>query len=839
MAAGAAQLTETETRQLQNLRELVGQDVVFSPQAHRTERNLTHLPLRVEAVRREKKRARVTLRGPDRWGDIVCTSDRFDLCSAAGRYVVPRRTYLPFRADGLRDAWTCRADPDEEEEVCARKKELGAPMPLEDVLPLFRSVADEGTDINRHCRYAANFLHGGMDFAWGRDMGMVQYVLSCCTQSLPSDGLFEVHHKGLHFQTSDAPTMREARACRRRRKFLEDAFALRPGDAARERGAGMVELWPWQAATAAAVRDAVEAGDARVYTVKTVLGVRVEALVTPPKRVTLIHAAPGKGKTIAASLVAFGRFALCVTEPGCAPQWEADARRLGLVAQHIDGMNATLTRAQASLAARPDQLWILSRTLVKHHRTRLRTALPRPSLVVFDEVHSSLGLLSDCMRSWPLAHYLGVTATLTRSDMASLACVCNMDVDVLEACTLRVPDSTASGVYPPVRVEIQHVAMTHMEALAYAAGQPWMSETQRLRLLIFPPTERSGARRRVYGEQVWSSILKQLSSARSGVTERVFQVLQRAPNRECLRSGIEERLGAETTEALYERVLAAPPPLSMRSMPESESQLSEAWQRQDHILGGYAFLSRELQRVQGVETLECPVCYEDARAFAMGQCGHTLCLACSAHTAARCPICRQNAPHWCAAVTTLADAARGDPASAEERALETRAKTTSSKLQALTRILGDLEAWERVLVVCPAGELLKDVHAELVKAGCLLGRLDGPPAEQERTLRTWNAGRLRGLLCIPGVLGIDLSGVSTIVFLSPVMSDEAFRQAAARAVRQGNDAVRSSRAVRVVILCYAGSEETVHEERLRRLEGVAEALSQLGGADSDEGRTSP
>ena len=58
--------------------------------------------------------------------------------------------------------------------------------------------------------------------------------------------------------------------------------------------------------------------------------------------------------------------------------------------------------------------------------------------------------------------------------------------------------------------------------------------------------------------------------------------------------------------------------------------------------------------------------------------------------------------------------------------------------------------------------------------------------EQQATLRAWQGGGFKGLLSDPELPALNLSEASVVVFLSPMLTDAQFVQAAGRVVRQGS-----------------------------------------------------
>ena len=116
-----------------------------------------------------------------------------------------------------------------------------------------------------------------------------------------------------------------------------------------------------------------------------------------------------------------------------------------------------------------------------------------------------------------------------------------------------------------------------------------------------------------------------------------------------------------------------------------------------------------------------------------------------------------------------------------------------------------------------------DVRKEMAKLGVPLAILRGGAVEQQSTLRAWQTGGFKGLLSDPGIPSINLSEASTVVFLSPMLMDTQFVQAAGRVVRQGSHHA----SVRVVVLAAVQSAETEDAARVERFR----RLSQPGARD--------
>ncbi len=144
-------------------------------------------------------------------------------------------------------------------------------------------------------------------------------------------------------------------------------------------------------------------------------------------------------------------------------------------------------------------------------------------------------------------------------------------------------------------------------------------------------------------------------------------------------------------------------------------------------------------------------------------------------------------------------------------------RQTSAKFYELAKIIGGLGRSERVLVVSPLKSMLDDIRAEMLKLGHSLAILRGGAVEQQNTLRAWQAGGFKGLLSDPDLPALNLSEASTVVFLSPQLTDVQFTQATGRVVRQGSFHKR----VRVIVLGAAGTRETEDAEMIARFRRIA------------------
>ena len=155
---------------------------------------------------------------------------------------------------------------------------------------------------------------------------------------------------------------------------------------------------------------------------------------------------------------------------------------------------------------------------------------------------------------------------------------------------------------------------------------------------------------------------------------------------------------------------------------------------------------------------------------------------------------------------------RQELAASQDAAPTEEERQTSAKFYELARIIHGLGATERVLVVSPLRSMLDDVRKEMAKLGVPLAILRGGAVEQQATLRAWQGGGFKGLLSDPELPALNLSEASVVVFLSPMLTDTQFVQAAGRVVRQGSYHTRG----RVIVLAAALSAETEDAARVER-----------------------
>jgi ERCC4-related helicase len=107
------------------------------------------------------------------------------------------------------------------------------------------------------------------------------------------------------------------------------------------------------------------------------------------------------------------------------------------------------------------------------------------------------------------------------------------------------------------------------------------------------------------------------------------------------------------------------------------------------------------------------------------------------------------------------------------------------------------------------------------KLGVKLAILRGGAVQQQNILKAWQTGDFKGLLSDPDLPSINLSEASVVVFLSPMLTDTQFIQAAGRVVRQGSHHT----SVRVIVLGAAQSAETEDAARIERFRVITHNMT--------------
>ena len=240
---------------------------------------------------------------------------------------------------------------------------------------------------------------------------------------------------------------------------------------------------------------------------------------------------------------------------------------------------------------------------------------------------------------------------------------------------------------------------------------------------------------------------------------------------------IQEKLGPCVTGRIYQLVNGREPPESYDSGPQTQRRLESVWASRARLLGAYAYAANVLSRLGADASVDCPVCFDTVDDYFVATCGHFVCRDCLPQVR-DCPLCRSRGAAWRSGRALRQElAASQDAAPAEEE------RQTSGKFYELARIIHGLGESERVLVVSPLQSMLNDVRAEMSKLGVPLAILRGGTVEQQATLRAWQGGGFKGLLSDPDLPALSLNEGSTFVFLSPMLTDTEFVQAAGRVVR--------------------------------------------------------
>jgi SNF2 family DNA or RNA helicase len=355
--------------------------------------------------------------------------------------------------------------------------------------------------------------------------------------------------------------------------------------------------------------------------------------------------------------------------------------------------------------------------------------------------------------------------------------------------------------------------MSSIERSAYTVALEIGRPDAVIRAMLFPAT---GGEGEGYKQRVWRDIMRSLSEANKRVEQELVHILTRAVHQHDHQTEIEEKLGPSVTGRIYQLVAARELPESYDSAPLTERRLAGVWASRTRLLGAYAFAAGVLCRLGAAASVDCPVCYDTVDDFFVAQCGHFVCRDCMPQLRG-CPLCRTQDAVWRSGLALRQElAASQDAAPAEEE------RQTSGKFYELARILHELGETERVLVVSPLRNMLDDVCKEMGKLGVALAILRGGTVEQQNTLKAWQAGGFKGLLSDPDIPALNLSEASTVVFLSPALTDTQFVQATGRVVRQGS----LHRRVRVVVLAAAQSAETDDAARVERFRAIAHDMSQ-------------
>ena len=410
---------------------------------------------------------------------------------------------------------------------------------------------------------------------------------------------------------------------------------------------------------------------------------------------------------------------------------------------------------------------------------------------------------------------LGLTATLGSGDgntEKEVARMLGLDVRALPAAVIRVPSCANAAVYPASSFEFRKVRMSNIERSAYTVARETRGGV--IRALLFPAT---GTDADGYELRVWRDIMRTLSEANKRVEKTLVNILTRTVQQQAYHADIEGRLGPSAASRIYELVAEREPPESFDSGPQTQRRLDEVWASRTRLLGAYAFAAGVLSRLGAAASVECPVCFDSVDQYYVARCGHFVCEECLPRVRG-CPLCRASNPVWRSGAVLREELAASEDTQAEEQ------RQTSGKFYELARIIHALGESERVLVVSPLRSMLDDVRTEMSKLGVKLAILRGGAVEQQATLRAWQGGGYKGLLSDPDLPSLNLSEASTVVFLSPMLTETQFTQAAGRVVRQGS--LHAS--VRVIVLGAANTIEDEDAGKLERFRAIAERSEPSG-----------
>ena len=825
-------------------RALVGTWVLMGSKALREKKGVPCTPLEVRRVSRRSGRILVGMRGENARGQAILYTDSFEVGEDVGtRYLstaastfapVQPEAFCAFAASGT--AALARA----RQEVFQVQAE-----PLERVLPRFQ--------------FDVPPARPSYSCLGDQDMGRLQFALaaecSCfrAPEAAGADGEPQgtiwraTTRGGLHFDSSVESIRERAAALLAVQYTKADVCLGRLPVPLALSVAGAQKLHPWQTRVYAEFLHMASSSSSSSPDSKSELlvakrlsgaagGEVVRGILPRPNNIYVCVAAPGEGKTRVAALCALGRSTLVVVVKATVAHWRREAALVGCSTLEVGNGASKPAQARRSLEANPAQMWILTREVLarllppymgefRDPEGVVQHSLPTPELIVVDEIHELLQCGGRLLRTWPSAKVLGLSGTFGPEKVRMVAAAWGLDAETLEAATVRVPHDAIKGVFPRVRVLVKELDMSDMEKACYHTQESWMLAADRRRLLIFAPGGDVRTEGLQYGAEVWHTIVTQLQRAERDVSKNLASIVSHVflARRPALLQLIASELGEEAATSIHAAAQALPPTVVPWCPAEVQHATQAALARRAQILGGYSFLVKQLDSVAAGSAIDCPVCLETRDAWCIARCGHVLCSSCAPRLSSRCPTCRTPSPAWRSArdvsalrnpvVAAVGEHQQDDAAGAH--------LNTSNKLKALAGVLLRLQPAERALVICPSASL-KAVAAEMRRVGISLGTLgSGSASEQERTQVKWTRGEYRGLLAPPGILGVDVHA-TTVVFLTTVMGNDAFRQALARVVRQGNPAVERGQAVTVWFLIYRGTEE--HDEaELRNKKRIAEA----------------
>ena len=332
---------------LDQCRLWVGRDVLIRSEVQRQHRNRPSVPLRVLKVQYSKADVLIRMRH-SKWPEELFT-DRWKMGQdPAERYLNVSEDLGNLEAQRLIEVFV-PSDISEDTSDALRD--------LSDIMPLFQI---RGTPL------------APADFT---GLSGIQRMLACALHPFEPHSVFQAWEEssGIRFQTRCPDVVARARAILAQRSYTEKLLNSQTPLPLQFVRIGIITLRPWQAVVVAhcmrILRDAPDAW--RVLIQKSLGSVHFSAVVPAGAPLCILRAAPGKGKTFVAAAVASRTFSICITASACCRQWVREAGRLGVYAVSFDRGFATLEHSAESLKRRPQQLWVLPRSLLLRHLRQL------------------------------------------------------------------------------------------------------------------------------------------------------------------------------------------------------------------------------------------------------------------------------------------------------------------------------------------------------------------------------------------------------------------------------------------------------------------------------------
>ena len=191
---------------------------------------------------------------------------------------------------------------------------------------------------------------------------------------------------------------------------------------------------------------------------------------------------------------------------------------------------------------------------------------------------------------------LGTWKESTNTDIARCF---ELELPVVIATTLQIPDHVEIGDVPRARFSIEEVEMTRLEYAAYnsALHLEFFSGSMQ-KVLIFPP----GGSVLDYDRGLWKSIITRLREANQKLVAEIRRLLGCCPNARTLAEELCSKLGDTTAQEISNGVLEAAG--STIGVAECRARMKQLWDARDAILGGYSYVSTQLMHLTHVEHVE-------------------------------------------------------------------------------------------------------------------------------------------------------------------------------------------------------------------------------------------